>query len=107
MKQAVYPGSFDPITNGHVDIIQRAISVFDHIKIVVLTNVDKAYQFNKAERIKMISDVFCENEKITVDFYSGLSISWRPKLIFRSNLVKSFCIFEIISCSSLKISSAY
>ena len=79
MKQAVYPGSFDPITNGHIDIIERALSVFDHIKIVVLTNVEKNYKFSFQERVSLIRDVFHGNEKITVDFHSGLLVNYLEK----------------------------
>ena len=60
MRRAIFPGSFDPITLGHQDIIERSISLFDEIIIAVGTNSDKKYMFNLAQRMKFISDTFTE-----------------------------------------------
>lgn len=57
MKKAIYPGSFDPITNGHLDIIERSSKVFDEVIVGVLVNVDKKGLFTIDERVKMIESV--------------------------------------------------
>jgi pantetheine-phosphate adenylyltransferase len=72
MKAAIYPGSFDPITNGHADIIRRASRIFDRIYIGVAQNPMKKYLFTGAERQEMIRHVFKGNKKIVVESFDGL-----------------------------------
>ena len=72
MKAAIYPGSFDPITNGHVDIIRRASRVFDRIYIGVAQNPHKKYLFTGAERKEMIRKIFKGNKKVTVESFDTL-----------------------------------
>jgi pantetheine-phosphate adenylyltransferase len=78
-KLAVYPGSFDPITLGHVDIIARAASLFDELEVLVVHNPDKAPRFTSAERVKLIKDsleeasVNSSNIKVT-ELFSGLLV---------------------------------
>ncbi len=72
MKAAIYPGSFDPITNGHVDIIRRASRIFDRIYIGVAQNPMKKYLFSGPERQDMIRRVFKGNKKIVVESFGGL-----------------------------------
>ena len=76
MKKAVFPGSFDPITLGHVDIISRALPLFDELIIAVGVNSEKNYMFNLNERIDFIKDTFREEPKISVEIYEGLTIDY-------------------------------
>jgi len=74
MKKAVFPGSFDPLTLGHVDIIKRAIPLFHEIVIAIGVNSDKKYLFSLAERKKFIEETFKNEPKISVITYEGLTI---------------------------------
>lgn len=76
MKIAVFPGSFDPITLGHLDIVQRAIPLFDRIIIAVGTNANKKYMFPLEQRLAWIRETFAAEEKIAVDSYEGLTIEY-------------------------------
>lgn len=72
MKIAVYPGTFDPITNGHVDIIKRSAKLFDKIIVTVAVNTQKIPLFNLTERAEMIHQVLKNEERIEVDQFDGL-----------------------------------
>jgi pantetheine-phosphate adenylyltransferase len=74
MKTAVYPGSFDPVTNGHLDIIRRGSEVFDKVIVAVLVNVDKKGLFNYEERVELIERVTKDLPNVTVESYHGLLI---------------------------------
>jgi len=76
MKKAVFPGSFDPITLGHQDIISRALPLFDEIVIAIGINDDKKYMFTIDERVAFIKDTFKNEPKITVTTYKGLTIDY-------------------------------
>jgi pantetheine-phosphate adenylyltransferase len=69
---AIYPGSFDPVTNGHVDIAQRATKLFDKVIIAVSHNPDKSYLFSEEERLMMTKEAFKGNGVIRVINFSGL-----------------------------------
>ena len=73
MKRAVIPGSFDPITKGHVDIILRALHLFDEVIVAIGVNVRKKSMFPLELRMKWISDTFSETERLKVAEYSGLT----------------------------------
>lgn len=73
---AIFPGSFDPITIGHVDIIQRALPLFDKIIISVGSNSEKKYFFNLEKRIQWIKKVFIKNPKIEVKSYNKLTVEF-------------------------------
>ena len=76
MKKAIFPGSFDPITNGHVDIVQRAIPLFDEIVIAIGINSNKKYMFSLDERKRFIEKTF-ENEcSVSVQTYKGLTVDF-------------------------------
>lgn len=76
MKKAVFPGSFDPITLGHVDIIKRAIPLFDEIIIAIGINADKKYMFETEERKNFITAAFKDEPKIKTDTYTGLTVDY-------------------------------
>ena len=76
MKKAVFPGSFDPITLGHHDIISRALPLFDEIVIAIGINDAKKYMFTIEQRVQFIKDSFKNEPKITVSTYSGLTIDY-------------------------------
>lgn len=77
---AMYPGSFDPITNGHVDIIERGLKAFDEIAVVIATNPRKqdsaSALFSVAERVQLIEEVFANEPRITVDVSTGLIMDY-------------------------------
>jgi len=72
IRRAVFPGSFDPITNGHVDIIERALPLFDEIIIAIGTNSAKKNMFPLEERIKWIEETFKNEKKIVVKHYNSM-----------------------------------
>jgi pantetheine-phosphate adenylyltransferase len=73
---AIYPGSFDPLTNGHVDIIQRGSRFFDRIIVAVLINLEKAPLFTIAERVEIARDVFRNWSNVEVDTFDGLLVEY-------------------------------
>ena len=73
MKKAIFPGSFDPITLGHVDIINRALPLFDEIIIAIGVNTEKKYMFSLEERVRFIRENYKNESKISVTTYSGLT----------------------------------
>ncbi len=76
IKRAVFPGSFDPITLGHENIIRRALPLFDEIIVAVGLNIEKKGYFRVEDRINWIKDVFADNPKIKVESYSGLTVDF-------------------------------
>ena len=79
MNKAVFPGSFDPITLGHVDIIKRATNIFDEIIVAVGINKEKKPLFSNDVRIKFIKETFIKEPKIKVKKYKGLTINFCKK----------------------------
>lgn len=81
MKIAVYPGSFDPITNGHIDVLKRALNVFDKVIVLVADNPNKKSKFTTQEKVTMIKEAIEELhlEGASVDSYSGLSVEYAKK----------------------------
>ena len=75
-RVAVYPGSFDPLTNGHVDIIQRGARLFDRIIVSILVNAGKAPLFSVDERRRHIHDVFAGEPNVEVDTFDGLLVDY-------------------------------
>ncbi|MGB0879708.1 MAG: pantetheine-phosphate adenylyltransferase [Polaribacter sp.] len=79
MKKAIFPGSFDPITLGHLDVINRGVRLFDELIIAIGVNSDKKYMFTLEQRKKFIQDSFLENPKIKVVTYQGLTVDFCKK----------------------------
>src|ERR671913_282573 len=73
---AIYPGSFDPLTNGHVDIIQRGSRLFDRIVVAVLINLEKSPLFTVPERVGLARDVFRDTPNVEVDTFDGLLVDY-------------------------------
>jgi pantetheine-phosphate adenylyltransferase len=67
-RSAVYPGSFDPITNGHIDLVERALKIFDNLTIAVLVNPKKKPLFTLEERMEIIKEVFKKEKRVKVDY---------------------------------------
>jgi pantetheine-phosphate adenylyltransferase len=76
---AIYPGSFDPLTNGHVDIIRRGARLFDRIIIAVLVNLEKAPLFTVPERVEIAREIFTGNTNVEVDTFDGLLVDYARK----------------------------
>ena len=79
MKKAVFPGSFDPITIGHVDIVERGIKVFDEIIIAIGDNTDKKYMFPKEKRVEFVKQTFSNYDNIKIESYDGLTVDFCKK----------------------------
>lgn len=78
MKVAIYPGSFDPITNGHLDILKRSLDVFDKVIILIATNSKKKCFFSPEERKEMISEAINDLglKNVSIDTYEGLTVKY-------------------------------
>lgn len=76
MKRAIFPGSFDPITLGHYDIIERGVTLFDEIIVAIGINSSKKYMFSLEERMQFIRDAFKDEPKIKVVSYKGLTVDF-------------------------------
>ena len=79
MRAAIYPGSFDPVTYGHLDIIRRASSIFDELTVSVLNNNTKTPLFSVVERVKMLKEATKDLPNVTVDSFSGLLIDYAQR----------------------------
>lgn len=79
MKRAIYPGSFDPITNGHLDVLKRALNVFDEVIVLVAINPNKKSKFSAEERVEMIKDATKDLKGVKVDSSEGLSVEYAKK----------------------------
>ncbi len=76
MKRAIFPGSFDPLTLGHYDIITRGVKLFDELIIAIGINADKKYMFSLEQRKKFIEESFKDESKIKVVTYKGLTVDF-------------------------------
>lgn len=74
--KAIYPGSFDPVTNGHMDIIERAASVFDELIVAVAVNLEKAPMFSAQERVELIKEACRHLANVKVDYFNGLTVDY-------------------------------
>ena len=78
-KVAIYPGSFDPMTNGHLDMIKRGLRMFDELIVLIAYNPHKTFLFSVPERIDLITRVINGLDRVTVDSYSGLLVDYAKK----------------------------
>ena len=76
MKRAIFPGSFDPLTLGHYDIIKRGVTLFDEVIVSIGVNSSKKYMFTLEERKQFIEDAFADEPKIKVMTYQGLTVDF-------------------------------
>lgn len=76
MRKAVFPGSFDPVTLGHVDIIERGLPLFDEIILAIGVNADKKYMFSLEERVEFLEKTFENEPKISVMTYKGMTVDF-------------------------------
>jgi pantetheine-phosphate adenylyltransferase len=77
---AVFPGSFDPITNGHLDVVDRALRVFDRVRMAILVNPDKKPLFSVEERVGIIREAYRGNPRVEVDTFSGLLVDYAERV---------------------------
>ena len=80
MKRALFPGSFDPITLGHYDIIKRGIHLFDEVVVAIGINAEKKYMFSMEDRQRFIEEAFKDEPKVKVVSYEGLTIDFCKKI---------------------------
>ena len=80
MRVAVYPGSFDPITNGHIDILKRSLEVFDKVIVLVANNESKKSRFTVEQRVEMIKEAVKDMRGVSVDSTSGLTVEYANKV---------------------------
>ena len=78
-RVAIYPGSFDPVTNGHLDILERGLKLFDKIILAILTNPKKIFLFSLAERIEMLEESLKEFSNVEIDTFDGLTVDFAAK----------------------------
>ena len=79
MKIAVYPGSFDPITNGHLEVLKRALNIFDRVIVLVAINPEKKSRFSVEERVSMIKESVDSN-RVEVDSSDGLTVKYAKEI---------------------------
>ena len=115
-KIAVYPGSFDPITYGHLDIINRGLKVFDEVIVAVACNSQKNALFSFDERVDMIEEVVKDQERVTVDTFTGLLIDYvasrKANVVIRglraiSDFEYEFQIAQMNSCISQNVETLF
>ena len=74
--KAIYPGSFDPVTNGHMDIIERAAKVFDEVVVAVAVNLEKEPMFSAEERVELLKEACRHLTNVRVDYFHGLTVNY-------------------------------
>ncbi len=93
---AIYPGSFDPITNGHFDLIERSCRIFDHLIVALLTNAEKEPLFTVEERFEMLQEVTRDMQNVSVDTFSGLLVDYAVRKSARAIVrgIRAFSDYE-------------
>jgi pantetheine-phosphate adenylyltransferase len=94
--RAIYPGSFDPLTNGHLDLIERGAQIFDHLVVAVLTNLEKQPLFTSQQRVEMLQAVAAGIKNVSVETFDGLLVEYakrkKAKAILRG--IRAFSDYE-------------
>ena len=90
-RVAVYPGTFDPITNGHIDLINRALEFVDELIIAILVNSEKKPLFSVQERIQLIKQVLPENKRIRIEQFDGLLVDYASKSWSSNDFARPSC----------------
>ncbi|HPN37998.1 MAG TPA: pantetheine-phosphate adenylyltransferase [Melioribacteraceae bacterium] len=80
MKRVIYPGTFDPVTFGHVDIVKRAVDLFDEVVVTIARNPAKTCMFSLDERLYMLRECFKDESKVVVDAFDGLTVNHAKNL---------------------------
>lgn len=95
-QMVIYPGSFDPITNGHLDLIERGVRMFDGLVVAVLTNIEKKPFFTVRERVEMLREVTRDMPNVSVETFSGLLVEYARKKKARAILrgIRAFSDYE-------------
>jgi len=75
-RVAIYPGSFDPVTNGHLDVIARARAIFDHVVVAIAQNMSKEGLFTPEERAELLTSVLGKDDRLQVEIFSGLLVDY-------------------------------
>jgi pantetheine-phosphate adenylyltransferase len=78
-RRAVYPGTFDPVTNGHIDLVQRGAALFDHLFVAVLKNTDKLPLFSVEDRVEMLEEATGKFQNVSVTTFDGLLVDYAKK----------------------------
>ncbi len=78
-KVAIYPGSFDPLTNGHRNVIERGVKVFDTVVVAVAHNTSKKTIFTLEERVEILNEIFGDREDVKIDYFEGLLVDYVKK----------------------------
>ena len=93
---AIYPGSFDPLTNGHLDLIERGTRIFERLVVAVLTNLEKEPLFTVEERVEMLREVTEKMPSVSVDTFSGLLVDYVKRKNARAILrgIRAFSDYE-------------
>lgn len=80
MRIAVYPGSFDPMTNGHFEVLKRSLEVFDEVVMLLATNPEKEGRFTMEERLNMMKEATADLPNVRIDTYDGLTVDYAKKI---------------------------
>jgi pantetheine-phosphate adenylyltransferase len=75
-KVAIYPGSFDPVTNGHLDVVERGLKIFDKLIVAILVNPNKSFLFTLEERVEMLKESLKEFANVEIDTFDGLLVDY-------------------------------
>ena len=101
MRRALFPGSFDPITLGHYDIIKRGIKLFDEVIVAIGVNSEKKYMFSLEDRKRFLEDTFKDEPKVKIVTYTGLTIDFCK--VVTHNLFYVVCVILLISNSKKQL----
>lgn len=79
ITKAIYPGTFDPFTNGHADILRRALLIFNEVTLLIAVHPSKKSLFSPEEKMEMLKEIYQSNKRVKIDFFDGLSVDYAKK----------------------------